>query len=816
MKNFIRRSVSVILTAVLIFGVFIFHTSAVDGETTGIIDGRIYYLINSNSGKALDVSAGNTADNSDVSQYTYTFGTYWQEWRIRYVGNGDYTIEDMHSRKLITNINDDARISSANGSDSQKFRIVRNSNGTYTFMSKSSGYTKSLGIYQSGTANGNTLRVLDNDSSANQKFTLRAEKTYGITDGFIYSLINVGDGQAVDIPGGATAPGTYACKYTFSSMNPWQRFKVQLLDDGDCNLVDMNSGKLLSIVGSSANNGANAWIYDNDGTDGQKFRIQRTSDGTYTIYSKCSNYKMALGWNGVNLVQLAEDGSNNQKFRLVLAGCVYSIENVATGNCIDVSNGYTANGSDVSQYPYTGSRWQHWLIEYMQGETYRIMDMNSGKYLAIEGSSSANDANAWIWTWDNTNGEKFRIWYNGDDTVTFFTEAGTAGNMVLTLQGGAGSTATLVQQHHNGSDNQKFVLTPRATSAVPEEGIYFFKNADLGHYMQIDDEESVTTEGAKFELWGFDGDNDQKWEIDYTADGYYRILSVASGKAVTAPPSGNDKNITQTVYAGGDNQWWIITVTDNGMYNLSPKSNPSYRMAASFGAFTPDGRNVELRDPQTDNKDEWVLDPYSVVFYGITNSGHDHISCLNTVAENLSANNWNDVLVRNGAVSSSTCKNDLLSANIFTSRSHGQIVLYSGTNTVASTGILLNDESGTAAVLFYSHAWSNMSSGSDNLKSSEDYSNVDIALFIACETGYGGEGARNLPTAIVEYGATAAIGFQGNILCNSANEWTKDFYNQMQSGATLEEAVDFACDKAPDNSGLKNVTICGDRTVTFP
>ena len=164
----------------------------------------------------------------------------------------------------------------------------------------------------------------------------------------------------------------------------------------------------------------------------------------------------------------------------------------------------------------------------------------------------------------------------------------------------------LVQLAEDGSNNQKFVLTPRATSAVPE-GIYFFKNAELKNYMRIDDDESVTTESAKFELRKFDGADYQKWEIDYTADGYYRILSVASGKAVTAPPSGNDKNITQTVYTGGDNQWWIITVTDNGLYNLSPKSNPSYRMAASFGIIDPNGRNVELRDPQTDNLDEWQL-----------------------------------------------------------------------------------------------------------------------------------------------------------------------------------------------------------------
>ena len=35
------------------------------------------------------------------------------------------------------------------------------------------------------------------------------------------------------------------------------------------------------------------------------------------------------------------------------------------------------------------------------------------------------------------------------------------------------------------------------------------------------------------------------------------------------------------------------------------------------------------------------------------------------------------------------------------------------------------------------------------------------------------------------------------------------------NGATLEEAVEYACNLAPNNSGLNTAVICGDRTVTF-
>ena len=111
-----------------------------------------------------------------------------------------------------------------------------------------------------------------------------------------------------------------------------------------------------------------------------------------------------------------------------------------------------------------------------------------------------------------------------------------------------------------------------------------------------------------------------------------------------------------------------------------------------------------------------------------------------------------------------------------------------------------------------------MPSGSTNISLGDNYSNIDIALFIGCETAKGGKGARNLPSTIVEYGARASIGFKEEILCNAANEWTIDFYTMMLSGATLQESVDFACNNASEVTGLdrNNVVICGDPNIRFP
>ena len=206
-----------------------------------------------------------------------------------------------------------------------------------------------------------------------------------------------------------------------------------------------------------------------------------------------------------------------------------------------------------------------------------------------------------------------------------------------------------------------------------------------------------------------------------------------------------------------------------------------------------------------------VFSIVNLSFYGIAASGHDHSSALLEVAENLTANFPFEVDVKTGEFAVDVCKNDLLHTNIFTSRSHGNKVLYTNTDTPAATYILLNDSSPN--VKLYSHSVSSMNSSSGYL--SENYSNIYLALFIACYTAYGGNGARNLPTKIVESGAKCAIGFEETIGCTSANNWTKNFYERFSEGYSVEESVAFANLLSSASSGLQSAVICGDGTMTL-
>lgn len=138
------------------------------------------------------------------------------------------------------------------------------------------------------------------------------------------------------------------------------------------------------------------------------------------------------------------------------------------------------------------------------------------------------------------------------------------------------------------------------------EGTYWFKNAQYGNYMQIDNNASLYDDGAILELFDFDSDEDQRWNIEYVVNGYYKIVSDASGKAITAPSNLNNA-LTQSNYIGLTTQQWKIVSTGNGTYKISPRSSETNYMAAGDGIIFTNGRNVELRVDQSDNKDEWNL-----------------------------------------------------------------------------------------------------------------------------------------------------------------------------------------------------------------
>ena len=93
----------------------------------------------------------------------------------------------------------------------------------------------------------------------------------------------------------------------------------------------------------------------------------------------------------------------------------------------------------------------------------------------------------------------------------------------------------------------------------------------------------------------------------------------------------------------------------------------------------------------------------------------------------------------------------------------------------------------------------------------DSFENLKLAVFMGCETGYDGEGGKNLPTVVVNQGAEVAIGFKMDIDCSKSNIWIENFYESLLGGATVSQAARYATSQETSYLPFAedNIVICG-------
>jgi hypothetical protein len=155
----------------------------VRAEENPKIKGSAYYTVtNVNSGKALAVKNASTTSGASVVQNTIDNNAKNQLWKFVHIGNGEYMLQDVNSEKYLSVYgssslaNADIKTSNNNGTSGLYFRLIENEDGTYSFLTKSSEYTKVIGIPNSSTTDGAQVKQLAQTNSSNIKFNLSADK----------------------------------------------------------------------------------------------------------------------------------------------------------------------------------------------------------------------------------------------------------------------------------------------------------------------------------------------------------------------------------------------------------------------------------------------------------------------------------------------------------------------------------------------------------------------------------------------------------------------------------------------------------------
>lgn len=285
--------------------------------------------------------------------------------------------------------------------------------GVYTLGSKSS-LGRSIDIDAGSLAAGANVQIYDENESFAQRFRLEH------VGGGYYTIQNAKSGKMLDVEGAAVEPGANVHQWNDNGSDA-QKWKLVETGDGDGSfyIVSKCNGLYLDQQWGQTKNGTNIWVYTGNGSNAQKFYLNKVmpeiSDGTYVVSSGVGEQEVldiagASNSNGANAQLYDWNGTKAQQFLLEYDASTgyYSIENVGSSKNLETKWGGSSQGTNVWQYEANGSAAQSWSIKASDDGMFILYSATgAGCCLDVSGGSSAKGANVQVW---NPNGTVAQKW----------------------------------------------------------------------------------------------------------------------------------------------------------------------------------------------------------------------------------------------------------------------------------------------------------------------------------------------------------------------------------------------------------------------
>lgn len=424
-----------------------------------------------NTSKVLDIPYASIANGANVQLYSAN-GSNAQKFKITYLGKGLYSIINLNSNKSLDVFNNwtsngtNVQQYAWNNSYAQKWIIKPTNDGYYTIISPVSN--KALDIAYASTANGANVQIYQSNGSDAQKFKLTLEdRIYPVNEG-LYTISSASNNSKVlDVYAGSQSNGGNIQLYSSNGTDA-QKFILNKLENGYYTIINFNSGKVLEVRGASYLSGSNVQQNDYNGGLRQKWILRDSGDGYYYIISALSgNYLDLSGGytnNGTNIQVYSPNGSSAQKYKFnaitlekPISGNYYISSAVNNQYVLDVYCGSKNNGENVQLYKKNNTKAQQFEIKYLNNGFYSISNLNSGLVLDVYAGNKDNGGNIQQYSYNGSKAQKWILRKNSDGTYTFIN-AGSG--KALDIYAGLIKNGSNIQQYSdNGTLAQKFVLS---------------------------------------------------------------------------------------------------------------------------------------------------------------------------------------------------------------------------------------------------------------------------------------------------------------------------------------------------------------------
>lgn len=445
-------------------------------------------------------------------------------------------------------------------------------NGVYVIASNQNGF-KVLDVSGGSTKSKANIQLYEANGTDAQKFDVKWVATND-DDGGYYLIINQKSGKVIDICGGADTNGTNIWQYDENGTDA-QKWEILPTGDGAYCILSKKNGKVIDVQHGSMQNGTNIWLYSPNGTKAQKFNFLKSADkieikdGVYTILSKLDD-KKALDISGgsmnsgANLQLYNQNGTDAQKFIVTKMGSAYRITSLNSGMTLDIAGGSKKSGTNVRQYFNNNTAAQRWFLRNTgDGTYYFVAGNNSANVLDVSGGRTANGTNLWVYASNGSNAQKFylkAVAYSPMIGEFVFQNANNRSAVLDIKDGSRKMQANLELYGSNGTCAQKFTIVNLGNGFVK------IRNEKSRHV--LDAAGGRTTNGTNVQQYRDNGTMAQRWIVHQNADGSYTFINANSSLVLDAAGgrTSNGTNIQLYSFNNSKAQKFVLVKTSGKDY----------------------------------------------------------------------------------------------------------------------------------------------------------------------------------------------------------------------------------------------------------
>lgn len=474
-----------------------------------------YTLKNKATGKYMDLDNGTVANGTSIQTWAAN-GTSAQKW---WLTPTDTLIDGVYTVRSSANSGwgwDIAGCSTSSGANLQvwdtqhRFVIQHDEGGYYTIRALNSGHY--IDVPNGSSNNGASLHQYTYNDSNAQKWLIIPN-----TDG-TYSFVSKCSGKYIDMKdGGSPSNGKDIIQYTGNNTSA-QKWVLKLQSEAPEGTFFIsyaaNPNYRLDVQNASADNGANLSLHVANGGANQQFALRKNGDGYYTVTNVHSGKQLDTAdgskANGANIQQWGGTGVNQNWSIIPNTDRSYSFVSRANNRYMDLSNGSVANNTNIQCCANNRSAAQKWdlhKVNSVANGTYLIgFAGDTGYSMDVNGQSLNNSAELHLWKTHGGKSQRFTFTSTGGG---YYKITNVNSGKVMDARYAEAANGTIIQQYSdNNTASQRWLLLRNL------DDTYTFVSA-LGGYV-VDLDCGVAENGRRIDLWSAHNSISQKWHLTAT------------------------------------------------------------------------------------------------------------------------------------------------------------------------------------------------------------------------------------------------------------------------------------------------------------